>query len=123
MFLAWQEREADLAMFLVHPNIVRCLGKLPASADGNRTASKTSMLGAEEKSEKIAFLIFEHIPGTLLELIQASPGGLPLEQVQQSYCRCLFYKDLKDTERRVRADSRGLALARVTTSRSKSFFP
>ncbi|CBJ26942.1 possible MAPK [Ectocarpus siliculosus] len=67
-----QEREADLALSLIHPNIVRCLGTI--NAGGTCVASGDGGVGREE----VAFLIFEHVPGTLLDLIQEHPGGLSL---------------------------------------------
>ncbi|CAM9110918.1 unnamed protein product [Ectocarpus fasciculatus] len=66
-----QQREADLALSLIHPNIVRCLGTLNAGG--------TDVDGGVGK-EGVAFLIFEHVPGTLLDLIQEHPGGLSLRE-------------------------------------------
>ncbi|CAM9322479.1 unnamed protein product, partial [Ectocarpus sp. 8 AP-2014] len=69
-----QEREADLALSLIHPNIVRCLGTI--NAGGTCVASGDGGVGREG----VAFLIFEHVPGTLLDLIQEHPGGLSLRE-------------------------------------------
>ncbi|CAB1117847.1 unnamed protein product [Ectocarpus sp. CCAP 1310/34] len=69
-----QKREADLALSLIHPNIVRCLGTINAGGAG--IASGDGGVGREG----VAFLIFEHVPGTLLDLIQEHPGGLSLRE-------------------------------------------
>ncbi|CAM9283651.1 unnamed protein product, partial [Laminaria digitata] len=68
-----QEREADLALSLLHPNIVRCLGTLPAGAGAGGG-------GVDRGGGGVAFLIFEHVPGTLLDLIQDRPGGLSMTE-------------------------------------------
>ncbi|CAM9591806.1 unnamed protein product [Scytosiphon promiscuus] len=90
-----QQREAQLALSLLHPNIVRCLGTLtngeafgPSGAgtlhagvgdDGDRGGGiGGSCASGGRASEEVAFLVFEHVPGTLLDLIQERPGGLPL---------------------------------------------
>lgn len=73
-----QEREADLALSLIHPNIVRCLGTI--NAGGTGIASGDGGAGREG----VAFLIFEHVPGTLLDLIQEHPGGLSLREVRST---------------------------------------
>lgn len=76
-----QEREADLAQSLLHPNIVRCLGALTAREDrGVGTQSVSGNVGGNGGG--VAFLIFEHVPGTLLDLIQERPGGLSLPEVR-----------------------------------------
>ena len=76
-----QEREAGLARALIHPNIVRCLGTLTA-----REASASPEGGGGGGGgggDGVAFLIFEHVPGTLLDLIQERPGGLSLSEVRR----------------------------------------
>lgn len=72
-----QEREAELALSLLHPNIVRCLGTLPSGR------GKGKHIGAGIGGD-VGFLIFEHIPGTLLDLIQGCPGGLSFPEVGAS---------------------------------------
>lgn len=74
-----QQREADLALSLVHPNIVRCLGTITAGGTG--AGSGDGGVGREG----VAFLIFEHVPGTLLDLIQENPGGLSLHEVRSKH--------------------------------------
>lgn len=77
VFRPWQEREAELALSLLHPNIVRCLGTLPAGcSNGNH--------GGAGRGGDVGFLIFEHIPRTLLDLIQGCPGGLSIPEVGAS---------------------------------------
>lgn len=79
-----QEREAELARSLIHPNIVRCLGTLTAR-EARRGASASSTFaggdGGAGSDDGVAFLVFEHVPGTLLDLIQERPGGLSLSEV------------------------------------------
>lgn len=75
-----QEREAELALSLLHPNIVRCLGTLTAREGRQDDASSASSGGGG--GDGVAFLIFEHVPGTLLDLIQERPGGLSLPEVR-----------------------------------------
>lgn len=77
VFRPLQEREAELALSLLHPNIVRCLGTLPAG----RSKGKHGGAGV---GGDVGFLIFEHIPGTLLDLIQGCPGGLSFSEVGAS---------------------------------------
>lgn len=74
-----QEREADLARNLIHPNIVRCLGTLTAREGRGADASSVS---GDGDGDGVAFLVFEHVPGTLLDLIQERPGGLSLSEVR-----------------------------------------
>ncbi|CAM9399486.1 unnamed protein product, partial [Sphacelaria rigidula] len=76
-----QKREAQLAMSLVHPHIVRCLGALPVEAEGKQRGEEMGAVGPGEGVGEVAFLVFEHFPGTLLELIQDRPGGLSLGEV------------------------------------------
>lgn len=80
-----QEREADLARSLLHPNIVRCLGTLTAREAGGAGAGAdfSSVIGdGGGKGDGVAFLIFEHVPGTLLDLIQERSGGLSPPEVR-----------------------------------------
>lgn len=74
-----KEREAELSLSLRHPNIVRCLGTFPATA-----ARRENEEVEKEKREgkHIAFLVFEYVPGTLLDLIEGRPGGLSLPEVR-----------------------------------------
>lgn len=77
-----QEREAELALSLVHPNIVRCLGTLTANEGADRRAAgATGGHGGDVEGDSLAFLVFEHVPGTLLDLLQERPGGLTLPEV------------------------------------------
>lgn len=78
-----QEREADLALSLLHPNIVRCLGTLTADGKARAGRGGGSLLPVSGggRAGDVAFLIFEHVPGTLLDLIQERPGGLSLSEV------------------------------------------
>lgn len=115
-----QQREADLALSLLHPNIVRCLGTL-TNGEAFGPSRKTTALAEGESGEdgekgsdavlaggggddvkgggsggscpsgrsasEVAFLVFEHVPATLLDLIQDRPGGLSLPTVSaQSRC-------------------------------------
>lgn len=75
-----QDREADLAQSLVHPNIVRCLGTLTAT-EARRSDAPPASGGGDGGVGGVAFLVFEHVPGTLLDLIQERPGGLSLSEV------------------------------------------
>ena len=77
MDVCFQEREAELALSLLHPHIVRCLGTLPAAAGGGGGR------GVDHGGGGVAFLIFEHVPGTLLDLIQDRSGGLSMAEVSQ----------------------------------------
>lgn len=82
-----QAREAGLALSLLHPNIVRCLGTL--TADGKDLAgagggSSVPVSGGGGRTGDVAFLIFEHVPGTLLDLIQERAGGLSLSEVPRA---------------------------------------
>lgn len=92
-----QEREADLARSLIHPNIVRCLGTLTA---GGADASSEGGNG-----DGVAFLIFEHVPGTLLDLIQERPGGLSLPEVRGVFLFFLFCRGHAWGPRRARSDA------------------
>lgn len=85
-----QRREAQLAMNLVHPHIVRCLGALSAEAEGKQREEEKGSTGPGEGRGEVAFLVFEHFPGTLLELIQDRPGGLLLGEVWYGEDRILL---------------------------------
>lgn len=74
-----QDREANLALSLLHPNIVRCLGTLTANEGANKHGAGAKSSG--DGGNNLAFLIFEHVPGTLLDLLQERPGGLTLPEV------------------------------------------
>lgn len=87
--LGRQKREAQLAMSLVHPHIVRCLGALPVEAEGKQRGEEMGAVEPGEGVGAVAFLVFEHFPGTLLELIQDRPGGLSLGEVQ--YGRLAYF--------------------------------
>lgn len=90
MISAFQEREASLALSLLHPNIVRCLGTMSALQSSLSTRSTVSQGKSRGKAiggvldEDIGFLIFEHIPGTALDLIQGRPGGLSMGEASTS---------------------------------------
>lgn len=77
-----QDREADLALSLIHANIVRCLGTLTAKEGADRhAAGSTNGHEGDLDGDSLAFLVFEHVPGTLLDLLQERPGGLTLPEV------------------------------------------
>lgn len=78
-----KEREAELALSLRHANIVRCLGIITTPA-GDCVNSDD----AENSGGDAPFLVFENVPGTLLDLIQDTPGGLPLSEVRVTCKRC-----------------------------------
>lgn len=57
---------------------MRCLETFPA------TAARREKEVEKEKWEgkQTAFLVFEYVPGTLLDLIEGRPGGLSLPEVR-----------------------------------------
>lgn len=77
-----QEREADLALSLLHPNIVRCLGTLTADGKDRAAGGGSRLSGSSSGGDDVAFLVFEHVPGTLLDLIQERVGGLSFPEVR-----------------------------------------
>lgn len=91
-----QDREADLARSLIHPNIVRCLGTLTATEARGRGGASSPGGDGGGGADGVAFLVFEHVPGTLLDLIQERPGGLSLSEVCGLWLSFVFLDYLRN---------------------------
>ncbi|CAM9777952.1 unnamed protein product, partial [Choristocarpus tenellus] len=68
-----QEREVALLKYLIHPNIVRCVEMIREHS--------SSCLGGSSRSNG-TYIVFEFLPGTVMDLIQKHPKGLLVPEVR-----------------------------------------